>query len=52
MLQQEARACSSVIEIAGKLGRTESAVRGRAYVLRISLPSIWRRGSERYQVTR
>ncbi len=45
MLRQEACACSSVAEVAGKLGRTESAVRGRAYVLRVVLPSAWRQGS-------
>ena len=45
ILQREAVAGRSAIEIARKVGRTESAVRGRAYVLRVSLPSSWRRGS-------
>ena len=47
ILAKEALAGSPPTEIASKLGRTESAVRTRAYVLRVLLRSanIKRRGS-------
>lgn len=47
ILRQAALAGTSVAEIAGAVGRTESAVRARAYVLRVLLRpvGIRRRGS-------
>jgi hypothetical protein len=39
VLRQQASAGTSIAEIAAKIGRTKSALRARAYVLRLSLRS-------------
>jgi hypothetical protein len=45
VLRQEALAGSPVTEIAGKIGRSESAVRTRAYTLRVPLRIVGMRRS-------
>lgn len=46
ILHREALAGSSIAQIAGVVGRTESAVRARAYVLRILLRAGRRRSGQ------